>query len=501
MRILLILVMIDLLGFAVQAQDDTVLERFAPVSGSLDSGGSQIWTFNAAEGEVLSFVLRPTSGDLDPMLTITTSNNTLLLANDDYAYPDSPDALLEAVTIPRPDTYTITVSGFGTTAGEYSLTLLAGFADQVANDTFDNARQWQSSGSPMVMNISNGRIALELAGVEESGFAVSSAQIPADFYARAEILQVGGQPVWTVGLIARQQDNDNYYAFEVNQRGEWRFVIREEGDQRSVRDWITHPAIVAGQTNFTLSLMANDTGFDFFYNDLLIGRVTDDTLTQPGKIGLMIETGTAADSRVSALFDDLVITSPLQMDGQNILPQTLLIGDAVTTVQELQRRHLIPSNGEMRLTVPESFVNSNQPGVNEILLGGSQQFENFAIGTTVSWEAQAPGPTGCGLLLRAANDSDYTLAYLDQTGGYGLSRRQGETFTTGLFAENPSMTGNSHHILVIANEDQLYYYVNGQYVGTVEDVVREGQIGNAVVNFEPITTACQFTNTWLWQWS
>ncbi len=500
MRTLLILLIVGLLGFATQAQDDTVLERYVPVTGNIEGGKSQIWTFAAAEGEVLSFVLRPTSGDLDPMLTITNGSNVQLLTNDDYAYPDSPDALLEAVTIPRRDTYTITISGFGTTSGDFSLTVLSGFADQVANDTFDNARQWRSSGSPLVMNISNGRIALELTGVEESGFAVSSAEIPADFYARAEILQVGGQPVWTVGLIARQQDNDNYYALEINQRGEWRFVLRDEGVESNVRDWITHPAIVAGQSNFTLGLMANDTGFDFFYNDLLIGRVTDDTLTQPGNIGLMVETGTAADSRVSALFDNLVVTAPLQIDGRNILPQTLLIGDSATTVQELQRRHLIPSSGEMRMTIPESFVNSNQPGVNEILLGGSQQFENFAIGTTVSWEAQAPGQTGCGLLLRAASDSDYTLAYLDQTGGYGLSRRQGETFSTGLFAENPAMTGNSHHLLVIANEDQLYYYVDGQYVGVVEDAVREGQIGNAVVNFEPITTACQFTDTWLWQW-
>lgn len=500
MRILLILLVIGLLGFGAQAQDTTVLERFVPVGGNIDSGESQIWRFIAAEGEILSFVLHPISGNLDPILTITNSGNVLLLSNDDYAYPNSPDALLEAVTIPRRDTYTITVSGFGTTSGEYSLTLLTGFANQVVNDTFDNARQWQSSGSPLVMSVSNGRMALELARVGEIGLAVSSAQVPADFYARVQILQVGGQPGWIVGLIARQQDNGNYYALKINQRGEWRFVVRSEGVERTVRDWTRHPAIVPGQSSFTLGLMANDTGFDFFYNDLLVGRVTDDTLKNPGKIGLLIETGTASDSRASAVFDNLVITSPIEIDGQKIVPQTLLIGDAVTTVQELQRRHLVPSSGEMRLTIPESFVNSNQPGVNEILLGGSQQFENFAIGTTVSWETQALGQTGCGLLLRAANDSDYTLAYLDQTGGYGISRRQGETFAPGIFAENPALTGNSHHMLVIANEDQLYYYIDGKYAGAVEDVVREGLIGNAVVNFEPISTACQFTNTWLWQW-
>lgn len=499
MRSLLILITVGLLGIGAQAQS-SILEPFVPVSGSIESGESQTWTFNAAEGEVLSFVLRPTSGSLDPILTISNSSSVVLLANDDYAYPDSPDALLEAITIPRRDTYTVRVSGFGTTSGEYSLTRLIGFADQIVNDTFESARQWQSSGSPLVMSIRDGRMALELVGAQQTGFAVSTAQIPADFYARAQILQVGGQPGWTVGLVARQQDSDSYYALKINQRGEWRFVVRSEGVERTLRDWTRHPAIVPGQNSFTLGLMANDTGFDFFYNDLLVGRLTNDTLTQPGKIGLIIETGTTADSRVSALFDNLTVTSPLKINGANIIPQNLLIGDAATTVQELQRRHLIPSSGEMRLTIPESFVNSNQPGVNEILLGGSQRFQNFAIGTTVSWQTQASGQAGCGLLLRAANDSDYTLAYLDQTGGYGLSRRQGDTFEPGLFAENPVIAGSSHHLLVIAAQDRIYYYVDGKYAGSIEDIVREGQVGNAAVNFEPIPTVCQFTNTWVWQW-
>src|SRR5262249_35382209 len=134
------------------------------------------WTFSAAEGEVLSFVLRPTTGNIDPVMSISNSAGTILLANDDYAYPDSPDSMLEAVTIPRRDTYTLIVSGFGATAGEYTLTMFIGFANEVADDTFENARQWTSSGSPLAMNVSDGQMNLSLSGVQESSFVVSTAE-------------------------------------------------------------------------------------------------------------------------------------------------------------------------------------------------------------------------------------------------------------------------------------------------------------------------------------
>jgi hypothetical protein len=46
----------------------------------------------------------------------------------------------------------------------------------------------------------------------------------------------------------------------------------------------------------------------------------------------------------------------------------------------------------------------------------------------------------------------------------------------------------------------VYYYVDGQYVGSVENPTQEGQVGAAVTNFEGITTTCRFTNLWLWEW-
>jgi hypothetical protein len=55
-------------------------------------------------------------------------------------------------------------------------------------------------------------------------------------------------------------------------------------------------------------------------------------------------------------------------------------------------------------------------------------------------------------------------------------------------------------LLVILNERTLHYYVDGQYAGMLETTPTEGEIGIAVVNFEPISTSCRFNNIWVWRW-
>jgi len=48
--------------------------------------------------------------------------------------------------------------------------------------------------------------------------------------------------------------------------------------------------------------------------------------------------------------------------------------------------------------------------------------------------------------------------------------------------------------------DQLLYYVDGNFSGSMTNTVVEGGVGNAVVNFDPIRTSCKFTDTWVWNW-
>ena len=480
----------------VSAQDS--LPLFTPVTGTLSSGGLDRWEFTAADGALMSASVQATSDDLDPVVTIRDRNGELLFNNDDYR-PDSRDARLEAFTIPGTGTYTLEVSSFGETAGDYELTLLAGFAALHHLETFADETTWHSEHEALEIVQGDGRMALLLNGIQEQAIAIYDAQEPPrDHFVQVDIPELIGANGWQVGLVTRQQSNNTYYAYHLNNRGEWRFTINTPDGQTILRDWSIHPAIIPGQNNFTIGLLANETSFEFFYDSQLIGRATDATIVESGAVGLLVATPPTAGSEVVAQFQNLAITVPSE---EPIIPQQLATGNSTVMIPELQRRRLIPPSGTMGLVVPESFITFNRPGVNELSLGGDQTFTTFALGATVTWDIATPElPAGCGIVLRQNDETHYWLAYLDQTGAYGLSQRENDRFEPGIFGSGINVDQGLSRLLVIANDEHLLYYVNGQLAGMLEVSPVAGGVGNAVINFEPTTTSCQFTDTWVWSW-
>jgi hypothetical protein len=479
-----------------QAQD--TLELFSPVTGQIASGSEQRWTFSAPNGAVLSFHVEATSGSLDPAFRLSSGAGVEIIGNDDYDYPKSRDALLEAITMPRTDTYTVTVYGTGETSGEYRLTMTPGFSQVETSENFNGDLKWKATSEPLTVSADNGQLVLDLAGISQTGIAVDlKAKTTADYYAQVAVT-ISGEGGWSAGMTARQTDGDHYYLLQINEAGQWHFILHQPDNEQVLRDWTPHPAIVAGNGTFTLSMMVNDIGFDFFYNGQFFGHVSDATLTAKGQIGLSAATRATLSAQVKAHFDDLSVTVPIESKGHRIVPEQLVGGKPNDIAQELQRRSLIPAGGMMALTVDSSFVESQRPGVERVMLGRGSAFSNFAIGATISWTSSSAGVTGCGLIFRSADDTHYTLAYLDQTGGYGVSRRDGDSFTKGIFGVEKALKPTAHQLVVVARESQLLYYVDGQYEGTLDNPVTEGSVGGAVVNFEPISTSCQFTDTWLW---
>lgn len=487
-----------------QAQATNSLPIATPVTGEITASNTQSWTFSAIEGEVLSFIARKTSGDLDPQFSITNSRGELILSNDDYAYPDTQDALIEAITMPRTDTYTVTVGGIGGTAGQYSLILLNGFSQIADESNFNGDLSWEAATpniSALTINSSEGQLALAVSGQEALAIAIDPQQADfADFYVTVKVNVTGAQGDWVMGMTLRQQDSDNYDLLNLRSRGEWRFIRRQNGIDTTIRDWTTHPVLANTSGSFMLGVLVDGSGFDFFYNGTLFGRLSDTGLAQPGKIGLAVQTGTALTAQTSAQFDDLIITVPTLVAGQRILPQQITLGPPAVLTRDLQRRGLIPAAGQLSLTVPESFIESSRPGVERVPLARGATYMLMAIGTTVSWEAAANGLTGCGLVLQAQDDTNYILAFVDQSGASGVSRREGETFVPGIYSENTDLAGSQHHLLVIVHSEQLLFYVDGLYSGSMTGTAAAGAIGNAVVNFEPIRTSCRFTDTWVWNW-
>lgn len=488
------------LGAPAAAQDGT-LEALTPASGLIEPGGEGRWTFTAASGEVLSFLAAAKSGDLDPAITITASDGSTLISEDDTNYPNNTDTLLEAITFPRRGTYTATVRSVNGTSGDYTLTMQPGFAEVHSSLNFNGPLEWEPLTDALTVEAASEQLALTLEGGRQTGIAVHpDLNVPTVYYAQVTVNVINGNEGWVVGMSARQQSAARYYLLSINQQGQYRFDIQTVEGRRTLHDWTPHPAIVPGQTTFRLAMLVNGSGFDFFYNGQFFGRLSDSILRVDGTIGLALETGSSESSRTTARFDDLIVTIPAMVEDTRVRPGQLTVSTPNDMVQELQRRGLIPAGGEMALTVNESFVESRLPGVQQIPLARGEAYLDFAIGTTINWQALAAGMTGCGLVMRAADETNFMLAYLDQTGGYGVSQREGDSYTSGIFGELADMSSGSHHLLVIARGDELIYYVDGRYSGVLRSEATAGGIGNAVINFEPISTSCQFTNTWLWRW-
>ncbi len=488
-----------LLAFALPASAQQTLPLATPTSGSVPPNGVQTWTFSAQSGSVLSFAAAAASPDFDPMLTLSDSSGRDLISNDDYNYPNSLDPLLEAVTMPRTDSYTLTVSGVNSTAGDYVLTMMSGYSVLGYNDDFSSS-SWQALTPALSSDQSGDQLSLSIDGIRASGVAFDESATPVtDFYAQADVVSVSNSSGWVVGMALRRQ-GDRYYLLSINHQGYWRFTLVNGSDEQVIRDWTPHPNVVPGQTNFTIGALAKGVGFDFFYNSGYIGSASDDALTDAGQIGLMAGTTAASTGTTSATFDNLMVTTPTQIDGAAVIPQQLLAGDGRAMVQALKRNSIVSAAGEMALTLDQSSVQYAHPGVNRVMLGRGTSYTNFAIGATVDVAPAAPGPAGCGIVFRYTGEQDYTFAYLDQAGGYGVSVRTASRFLPGLEGIDPSLGAGQHYLLLIAAESKVYYYIDRQLVGSVDNPPVDGEVGIAAVNFEPNSTTCTYTNLWLWKW-
>lgn len=492
------------LGRAAQAQ--AAIEFDTPITGSIAApGAAETYTFSGAEGSVVS-ILVVGAGDFDPVVSLSSSAGRALIRNDDYAYPGRRDALLQAVTLPRTDTYTITISAVGSSTGDYTLTVFHGYAEPALQETFGaNAESWQTASSQITVDRAAERITLSAEGISRSGYVTDPAQLtPEDFYARVRVVNVSGRNGWYAGLVLRRVAN-RYYQLVFNHNGAWRLTYHNVGDVRVVRDWTTHPAIRAGKTSFTVGVLAHGAAFDVFYDDFYVGQTLDDAYAPADEvgyeIGMHIGTPEAANSTAAVEYDDLLVTIPLQLADADILPDHLMAGGLAIIVQELERRRVIPAGGEQALNVPQSSGTLASAGVQRVILASGTTYNTMVMGTSFTVTA-GQGTVGCGLLFGHTDETHYILAFLDKMGGHGLSPRVDATFQPGLFGESsdPAWREGRQELIVVRLTDKTHLYVNRRYVGTLPIPATEGEVGNAVVNYDPLNTTCQFTDTWVWRW-
>lgn len=477
-----------------------------PQAGTIEANASQTWEFIAKEGEMLSFEARAMDEALDPVLTIEASNAEAmpLISNDDYDYPTTKNALIEGFIAPDTATYRVTVSGYGATAGAFELWMLPGYGDVVSRDPLNSLDAWDTVSTlpdtEADVIIADNQMILRQSGRLQSTLVVGAGG-GSPFYQSVDVANVTGSSGWQVGLVFGYQDVANYYRVLLNDRGAWRVVHMEGGTERIVRDWGTHPAIFPARPNFRLSALVNGFGVDVFYDGQYVGTATDYQVIPDGVTGIAITAASVNEATASAQFTNFVITQPLQTQAGRVFPQQLIAEGGLSTVRELERRNLIPTGGRMSVQINNGFVRNTIAGVSRFPIT-DQVYGNFAIGATVTWQKPDDLINGCGLSLRDNLVEDrFALAYVDSENGYGLAWHEDGAFSDSIYNNIlPTTTGDSYDMLVIATGDEIHYYLDGQYVGTLTESQAVGQIGEVVVNFDTLTTTCNFSNIWVWEW-
>ena len=489
------------LSFTSTTQSPNTLIRFESATGTITSSApTQSWTFTALANEVVSIYVEADSASFDPILEIVDSDGQLIISNDDYDYPNSRNALLEAITLPRTGTYEAVVRGYLDSEGNYTITLTEGYTDIIRHADFSAEGDWVTTND-IESQFSNESLQLTTEGVQVGGFAYDVSANDIDtFYAQVDVTEITGRDGWTVGLVLRASLS-NYYLLTVNARGQWRFVEVENDEVRVIRDFTQHPAIVPSETRFTLGVLANQAGFDVFYNGQLMGQVVDTAIDESGQVGVFVETANAVGAQMTATFDNLIITTPHLADNNTVFPDQIILGSPAQIAQELERRLVIRTGGNLRFDVDESFVDSTRPGALLQSLASGSTFTNMVIGTTTNIVQNVGNElAGCGIVMRYIDDTDYMIAYIDTEGGFGVSTRESDQFTDGIFNQNIDLINQdeSNTLTLILVDSMLYFYVNGQFVGDLEVSPQAGGVGNALLNFEAINTTCQFSDTWLW---
>jgi hypothetical protein len=479
--------------------DDLVL--FVPLDGTLTANTSNTYTFTAREGMILSFLAQAQDTTLDPIISIQNTRGETIISNDDYDYPNRTDALIEAFTAPQTATYTLTVSAHSNTQGAYRVEMFAGYPTIVLLDNFANSSDVlvADDSDNATVEVIDGALQLSQVGIQQQLRVVHPRSQYANFFATVRIKNIADRNGWTVGMLLRFQNPENYYQVQVNSRGAWRFVLVQNGQELVIRDWTPHPAIVAGKINFELSVLALGNGFDVLVDAQYVGTVTDSTIPDSGTMGFMVQTANATNSDIRVQFDDFAITVPTTLNNQPLIPQQIVAGSSAYVARQLQHFGMIPLGGSMVLDLAETTAFFSNDGISVVPLARGSQFENFVYSAVVASQSISDGLAGCGITARQ-NKNEYVLAYADNSGGYGLAIRDTNAFTTSYFGQY-DMPQVQYWLLMIANGNRISLYVDGKYITQIEHSAPTGGVGNAVLNYVRLDTNCRFRNVWLWQFA
>lgn len=499
-RLILICVASCLLIVTTQAQN-TPIEIGMAIEGQLDSSATHVYTWSALEATVVSIKVTVADSSLDPTLRILDSSGTVIVANDDFNYPDDVSAVVQAFVVPRTDTYTIEVSAFGDTSGAYTLSILRGYDRLATQDVRVATANWSTSQNRIFTTTPvNDNLYVESEGISVAGTLIAN-HFPQheNFYYEVSFREITATTVWQVGIIFRYVNPTSYYRLMMNDQGFWRLEYVGDEAVTVIQSWSTHPVIVAGVPEFTLGVLTSDATINVVYNGQIIGTVYDETITTAGAVGATSITANALNSRVAFTIESALLTIPSVIQDQLQFPQMLIGQNLNAYTSLLERQQVIPIGGELRFTSPETVIRNVEPGVSRFPIASSVEFREFVIAGELTITTLGEGIGGCGLTFNETEENHYTLAYVNIADEYGVSQRDGDLFESGIYGTQALPQGSTaHEIVLVVLDGTLYLYMDSMHVGTMLYNPEFGGIGTAVVNFDGVDTTCTIDDLWLW---
>lgn len=500
---------IALPGAAASAQPgDTpgALAFFEPVRGTLDAANPvDEWTLDGRADQPVALLVTG-DGSLDPVLEVIAPDGAPVATNDDL---DSlvRDAGLEALILPADGAYTVRVARYegrrGAAAGAYELLALPGYADLVRREPFSGSETtWAAAGSGSV-TVGQGRLRLRVAENESRALAVPSDAAPLrDLYYQADARLSGAASYAEFGLVLRIPTAPGMtrqgYTFKINTAGQWSVVVANQSGEFVLQRWTSAPALAADA--WTLGVLAQDTTFSFYANGALLGSVTDGRLVEAGTLGLMVGVDAGQEDRPTVAFDNVVITRRLGTTyrGMPLALTAWADADPARVVAELARSGMVSPAPAHDLYINSRALDAADPASRFELVGSERAlYDDFILGASIVIVTDGESP-GCGLLFRAQDDRNLSLAYVDTSGGFGLVRAQDGALTTNVYDKIPLNQPNPDRLVIIAQGERVTLYVNGALVAQETLAPDSGRVGVALLNYEDVVTRCLVGDLWVW---
>ena len=484
-------------GIALHA-DDGALAIGSIVESELRAGETQRYTLTTLALTIVSIRVEALDDRLDPQFELVDASGELVAANDDFAYPATLDALVQAFILPTTGTYALTIAGVGGSAGAYRLHVLPGYDSLALRDLEMSSQDWEVAHSDAPVGLSSSSLfAIDMTGLGASA-VILGRRFPAqrEFYFEATFDFVSAVNGWQLGLAFRFQSPENYQRLLLSKTGYWRLERVTGGVVEPLDDWATHPVIVPDDSDFRLGVLVAGPHIDVVYDGQVIGSAWDARGAEAGGVGIAMMTDEIYGGLLSFAVREAQMTVPTQLD-EPVIPQRLLTRPSYLMAHDLARQQLTEGFGAIKVSLSDSIVHHNRDGVTRVPIASDLAFAEFVLGARVKLERRSAGNGGCGIVFHFNNAEYYTLAYVTGDGDFGVSRRAGEGFEPGIYGQREPPADSMRQLLLIVSDEIIHFYLDEVYAGSLPSQPRFGSLGIAVVNYEAVDSACQFTDLWL----